>query len=410
MKSYFILIAIASIVVLSNTSFGQIDPTKILKKKVEKKAKKEMEKAIDKGLEGNQQNSQNNESKKNDTLTNDPVDSVQSTKDQSQKKLELWSKYDFVPGDKIIFEDDLESEESGEFPSRWDLISGTAQNASLGEDNVIQFVHKNTLVTPLMKKKDFLPDVFTIEFDVFFEELGTKRTQQYQIRFFEGTGGAERGNRDNRVIDVFWNRVNTGSFGGKTASYREEGKNWQPKWKHIAIAFNKRSLKLYMDHERMLNIPRVKFTPKMFSIGVQYDDRFIKICAIKAIRVNEGGKKLYDRVMADGKFVTHGILFDVNKSTIKAESMGTINEIVKLMNEHSDLRFRIEGHTDSDGDDAYNQKLSEDRAASVKSLLVDSGIDASRFETKGFGESKPVDNNTTPEGKANNRRVEFIKL
>ena len=148
----------------------------------------------------------------------------------------------------------------------------------------------------------------------------------------------------------------------------------------------------------------------MFSIGVQYDDRFIKICAIKAIRVNEGGKKLYDRVMADGKFVTHGILFDVNKSTIKAESMGTINEIVKLMNEHSDLRFRIEGHTDSDGDDAYNQKLSEDRAASVKSLLVDSGIDASRFETKGFGESKPVDNNTTPEGKANNRRVEFIKL
>ena len=195
MKSYFIFIVIASIVVLSNTSFGQIDPTKILKKKVEKKAKTEMEKAIDKGLEGNQQNSQNNESKKNDTLTNDPVDSVQSTKDQSQKKLKLWSKYDFVPGDKIIFEDDLESEESGEFPSRWDLISGTAQNASLGEDNVIQFVHKNTLVTPLMKKKDFLPDVFTIEFDVFFEELGTKRTQQYQIRFFEGTGGAERGNQ-----------------------------------------------------------------------------------------------------------------------------------------------------------------------------------------------------------------------
>ena len=195
MKSYFIFIVIASIVVLSNTSFGQIDPTKILKKKVEKKAKTEMEKAIDKGLEGNQQNSQNNESKKNDTLTNDPVDSVQSTKDQSQKKLKLWSKYDFVPGDKIIFEDDLESEESGEFPSRWDLISGTAQNASLGEDNVIQFVHKNTLVTPLMKKKDFLPDVFTIEFDVFFEELATRRTQEYQIRFFDGRGVTERGNQ-----------------------------------------------------------------------------------------------------------------------------------------------------------------------------------------------------------------------
>ena len=261
-----------------------------------------------------------------------------------------------------------------------------------------------------MEKKDFLPDVFTLEFDVFFEELATRRTQQYQIRFFEGRGATERGNRDNRVIDVFWNRINMGSFGGQTANYREEKKDWQAKWKHIAIAFNKRSLKLYIDHERMLNIPHAKFKPKMFSIGVQYDNRFIKICAIKDIRLNEGGKKLYDRIMADGKFITHGILFDVNKSTIKAESMGTINEIVKLMNEHADLSFRIEGHTDSDGEEAYNQKLSEERAASVKSLLVDSGIDASRLETVGYGESKPIDDNTTPEGKANNRRVEFIKL
>ena len=408
MKGYFILLI--CILAISTTSFGQIDPSKIIKKKVEKKAKKELEKTIDKGLEGNQQNSDNNGTKKEGIPKNNTADSVQSTNDQSQKKLRLWSKYDFVPGDKVIFEDNLKGEESGEFPSRWDLISGSAQNASLGEDNVIQFVHTNTLVTPFMEKKDFLPDVFTLEFDVFFEELATRRTQQYQIRFFEGRGATERGNRDNRVIDVFWNRINMGSFGGQTANYREEKKDWQAKWKHIAIAFNKRSLKLYIDHERMLNIPHAKFKPKMFSIGVQYDNRFIKICAIKDIRLNEGGKKLYDRIMADGKFITHGILFDVNKSTIKAESMGTINEIVKLMNEHADLSFRIEGHTDSDGEEAYNQKLSEERAASVKSLLVDSGIDASRLETVGYGESKPIDDNTTPEGKANNRRVEFIKL
>ena len=408
MKGYFILLI--CILAISTTSFGQIDPSKIIKKKVEKKAKKELEKTIDKGLEGNQQNSDNNGTKKEGIPKNNTADSVQSTNDQSQKKLRLWSKYDFVPGDKVIFEDNLKGEESGEFPSRWDLISGSAQNASWGEDNVIQFVHTNTLVTPFMKKKDFLPDVFTLEFDVFFEELATRRTQQYQIRFFEGRGATERGNRDNRVIDVFWNRINMGSFGGQTANYREEKKDWQAKWKHIAIAFNKRSLKLYIDHERMLNIPHAKFKPKMFSIGVQYDNRFIKISAIKDIRLNEGGKKLYDRIMADGKFITHGILFDVNKSTIKAESMGTINEIVKLMNEHADLSFRIEGHTDSDGEEAYNQKLSEERAASVKSLLVDSGIDASRLETVGYGESKPIDDNTTPEGKANNRRVEFIKL
>ena len=121
-------------------------------------------------------------------------------------------------------------------------------------------------------------------------------------------------------------------------------------------------------------------------------------------------KKLYDRVMSEGKFVTRGILFDVNKSTIKGESMGTINEIVKLMKDHSDLKFRIEGHTDSDGDESYNQKLSEERAAAVKNMLVQSGINASRLDSKGYGEGKPINENSTTEGKANNRRVEFVKL
>ena len=167
MKGYFILLI--CILAISTTSFGQIDPSKIIKKKVEKKAKKELEKTIDKGLEGNQQNSDNNGTKKEGIPKNNTADSVQSTNDQSQKKLRLWSKYDFVPGDKVIFEDNLKGEESGEFPSRWDLISGSAQNASLGEDNVIQFVHTNTLVTPFMEKKDFLPDVFTLEFDVFLK-------------------------------------------------------------------------------------------------------------------------------------------------------------------------------------------------------------------------------------------------
>ncbi len=199
-----------------------------------------------------------------------------------------------------------------------------------------------------------------------------------------------------------------GQFGGKTKSYVDEKKNWQPKWKHIAIAFNERSLKLYMNEERMLNIPNLGFKPKMFSIGGHYDDRNIKMSSIKNIRINEGGKKLYDRIIAEGKFVTRGILFDVNEATIKGESMGTINEIVELMTEHSDLNFRIEGHTDSDGDDAYNQNLSEERAAAVKEMLIQSGIDASRLDSKGFGESMPVNENSTSEGKANNRRVEFI--
>ncbi|MEO1630254.1 MAG: OmpA family protein, partial [Bacteroidota bacterium] len=73
------------------------------------------------------------------------------------------------------------------------------------------------------------------------------------------------------------------------------------------------------------------------------------------------------------------------------------------------LSLLIEGHTDSDGGDASNQTLSEDRAAAVKAYLVDNGIDADRLDTAGYGESEPVADNETPEGKAQNRRVVFSK-
>jgi outer membrane protein OmpA-like peptidoglycan-associated protein len=90
--------------------------------------------------------------------------------------------------------------------------------------------------------------------------------------------------------------------------------------------------------------------------------------------------------------------------------MGVINQIYKMMDEYPELRFSVEGHTDSDGDEASNLVLSEERANSVVNKLVAMGIASDRFETKGFGEGKAIDTNNTPEGKANNRRVEFIKL
>jgi outer membrane protein OmpA-like peptidoglycan-associated protein len=84
--------------------------------------------------------------------------------------------------------------------------------------------------------------------------------------------------------------------------------------------------------------------------------------------------------------------------------------VAKMMIDHPELNFSIEGHTDSDGADDYNLQLSQKRAASVKDALSGLGIDGSRMETKGLGESIPVSDNTSPEGKANNRRVEFIKI
>ena len=422
MKTLTIILSLLCIVLFSASAFAQFDLD--IGKKIEKKVNKEINKAADdaidegidavkKGAEGEPEEKdkgdKDQEDKKDPDLQTGTVQNISD--DKNVTELKIWSKYDFVAGEKVIFEDNLSGEESGEFPSRWDLLSGSAEVASLGEENVIHFAHNNSIILPLMDKQDFLPDVFTLEFDVFFEKDGSFRTDIYKIRFFEGTKNSAKIDGKKIVpIDISWNEVKMGEFGGKTASFTEEKKNWQPKWKHIAVAFNKRSLKLYLDEERILNIPNLGFKPKMFSIGGHFDDRYIKMSSIKNIRVNEGGKKLYDRIIEEGKFITRGILFDINKATISGESMGTINEIVKLMIEHPDLNFRIEGHTDSDGDESFNQKLSEDRAAAVKVMLVKLGIDGSRLESKGWGESKPVSDNSTPEGKANNRRVEFVKI
>ena len=426
MKNSLIIISLFCGLFFSVNTFAQFDID--LEKKIEKKVNKEINKAADDAIDetaetikkggGDEEDPEkvetpgNDENTTTDVNTNVETDVTKATVDnQPVEELKLWSKYDFVAGEKVIFEDDLSGEESGEFPSRWDLLSGSAEVASLGGETVIHLTHNNSIIFPLMDKKDFLPEIFTIEFDVFFEQDGSYRTDIYKIRFFEGTKNSAKIDGKKIVpVDIRWNEVKMGQFGGKTASFKEEKKSWQPKWKHVAVAFNKRSLKLYLDEERILNIPNLGFLPKMFSIGGHFDDRYIKMSSIKNIRVNEGGKKLYDRILAEGKFVTRGILFDVNKATINGESMGTINEIVKLMNEHPDLNFRIEGHTDSDGDESFNQKLSEDRAAAVKSMLVSIGIDASRLESNGWGESKPLSENSTPEGKANNRRVEFIKI
>ena len=426
MKNSAIIISLFCVLFFSVSTFAQFDID--LEKKIEKKVNKEINKAADDAIDetaetikkggGDEEDPEkvetpgNDENTATDVNTNVETDVTQATVDnQPVEELKLWSKYDFVAGDKIIFEDDLSSEESGEFPSRWDLLSGSAEIAALGEDNVIHLTHNNSIVLPLMDKKDFLKDVFTFEFDAYFEKDATTRTDVYKIRFFEGIhNSAYMDGKSISPIDISWNSVKMGQFGGYTTGYEDEKKSWNGKWKHIAISFNERSLKLYMDEERLLNIPNLGFKPKMFSIGAHFDQRFIKMSSIKNIRVNEGGKDLYDRIMSEGKYVTRGILFEINKAEINGESMGVINKMVKLMKKHEDLKFSIEGHTDSDGDNSFNQKLSEDRAASVMNMMIQLGVDPLRLESKGWGESSPVSDNTTPEGKANNRRVEFVKI
>jgi outer membrane protein OmpA-like peptidoglycan-associated protein len=396
MKTSFspiVIIFLFSYTLQINAQFNVLEK---VKKKVNKTIEKNIDEQIDKTVDGTEMEVKEGPSDESNNIENSSEKSInenENSEEENKQNIRVWRKYDFIPGDKIIFSDNIESEQVGEFPSKWNLLYGNAETVLFGETKAIGLVQNRTKVIPYMDKADFLPEVFTIEFDFYYYG---KYNEAYTVHF----------DKYGFEIDIRPYKVSMKNFIGEPGEGAKD-----IGWHHFSISFNKRALKAYYDQTRVLNIPRLEIKPTSFSIsalshGASKNDPAI----IKNIRVAEGGVKLYDRVLSEGKFVTRGILFDINKATIKPESMGVLNDIFALLNEHTDLKFSIEGHTDSDGEDSHNQSLSEERAESVKTALVDMGINKERLTTKGLGESTPIDNNSTQEGKANNRRVEFIKI
>src|SRR5690606_35633071 len=131
---------------------------------------------------------------------------------------------------------------------------------------------------------------------------------------------------------------------------------------------------------------------------------------VSNIRVAGNVPNAGQEIKSEGKFVTNAIYFDVNSSKIKPESWATLNQAAQAIKSISG-NILIIGHTDSDGTVEANLTLSKNRAESVKNALVNEfGIESSRLQTDGKGESQPIESNQTTSGKAQNRRVEFIKI
>lgn len=391
----------------------QIDVKKMLKKKSEDKAEKEVDKKIDQGFNKveaifKKDNTEaGKESKKTDSQTSTETTSESSTianmeTSENNKPTLNWSKYDFVPGDNVIFEDNLVNEENGEFPSRWDLAGGVVEVAEFGGNNVIMFRGGSPTIIPYLENsdKDYLPDVFTTEFDVY---MGG--TSGWITMYLWDRKNQKKPAGSQTSLDVHYNKM---SIYSSQSTYPDKTLE-RNRWIHVSVAYTKNKFKAYLDDTRLINIPRLDADPSGISLHCYHANDNNPIY-VRNFRIAEGGVKYYDRMLQDGKIIANGIRFDVGKATIRPESMGIINEIFELMSDHPEIKFSVEGHTDSDGNNDYNMNLSEQRAKAVAEKLTEMGISKDRLQFKGFGETVPVAENTTAEGKANNRRVEFIKI
>ena len=334
-----------------------------------------------------------------------------------------YAKSDFVPGDEIIFDDDFSNERLGEFPSRWDLLGGYAEVGSLEGRKVISFTDDGYgEVQPLMKdQKHFLPDVFTLEFDLY---LGTGEgdgfaDNEWSLIF----GNPDLPNWNGRVTWVdLWFRPWGGDVtmrwtaqkpnGGDNNAGEKDLSMFNPDsplkenaWNHFAFSFNKRAFKGYVNGLRIINIPSAK-VPSHFwflhSGAYQYG-------CISNVRLAKGAVPLYDRLASDGKIITYAITFETGKADLKPESMVEINRIAKLMQENPGLEFEVQGHCDATGSDKVNDPLSQKRAEAIVAALVEQGIAQARLTAVGKGSHQPIASNSTDEGRAKNRRVEFIK-
>ena len=381
------------------------------KKKAEEKANKTVDDATKGKTEGTSE-----ESKTSDESASGKPD------DNKPTGIKVYSKFDFVPGEKIVVMEDFMQDAIGDFPDKWNTNSSGETVTIEGKPGHWLRINKQGVFMP--EFIDSLPDNFTFEFDLLCDNPGQAWSYYTSILTLAERDHPESWqSADNRFTFTVapYPDGNSSSVierrkaGVSEASTSAQTKKFSDKTKpvHVAVWRQKERVRVYFDEEKTWDLPKAMTKDAKYN-AVVYWLQGAKEGAnyyMSNLRLAVGAPDTRNKLLTEGKWVTHGILFDVNSANIKAESYGTMKEIANVLKENAEVKVKIIGHTDADGEDKSNMDLSKRRAASVKEMLAkEFSIDESRMETDGMGESKPVDKNTTPEGKANNRRVEFVKM
>jgi outer membrane protein OmpA-like peptidoglycan-associated protein len=415
----FIVVAMISLPYIVN---GQVKID--LKKQVitiDKNSKKDNPKNQNQGTQQKKEPQQNQQTQKDQVTKSTDENKTNSgtqTSAQEQQSMQSFSKYDFIPGEKVILFDDFSQDAVGDFPALW------SANAA-GEINTMNIAPGNWFNLNstdgnyfLLKNVDF-PKNFIIEFDIVPKKTGGRIAAGLILysedKYKEMDNSPHPGN-SGIIISVekaAWNTLGYKSGESTQITGSSAVNPIEPdKVNHVIMWVQNRRLRIYHKSAKVLDMPTNIFDgTKLNRFCFRLSRGASCGSYISNFRITDASPDMRSKLLTDGKLVTYGIYFDVNKDVVKPESYGTLKGIADVLKENADVKVKIVGHTDSDGADAANLDLSKRRGASVKDALVkDFAIDASRLESDGMGETQPVAPNDTPVNKALNRRVELIKL
>lgn len=408
--------------VVSVSLEAQINLKDKLKNKSTNKANNKVDQEINKGLDAVEGGVKNvfKKKKEKDSTAVDQLPEAANDKGSgdSKQSFQAFSSYDFVPGDKVLLFEDFSQDAVGDFPALWTTdVAGEVNTLSIAPGNWFN-LNSTEGTYWFMNDIDF-PKNFILEMDI-VPKAGAPRFAADLVLFGENSHSEMDKNGDPGTCGL---HVKIEKNIWETAGYKKglpeklTGSSTNnlvvpEKVNHVILWVQNRRVRIYHSGAKVLDIPT----------NIYEGSKFSRMCFklyrgassgsyISNIKITTAAPDTRNKLLTEGKLVTYGIYFDVNKDVVKPESYGTLKDIAAVLNEVPDVKVKIVGHTDADGTDAANLDLSKRRAAAVKAELAKSfGVNADRLVTDGLGEGQPVAPNDTPVNKALNRRVELIRL
>lgn len=310
-----------------------------------------------------------------------------------------WTRYDFIPGQQVLFYDDFSGDKPGETPQVWKVSEGgKVEVKKVGERFWLHALEEATVSPTQMK----LSPQFTLEME--FNVLTEGYSGRYRLDFI-GNDKEDWASITLEPFSIFFSMST-----GLTSEKPVELKNGVHQ---LAVQADGAGFKCYVDKWLVLNIPKAgSFAATQIELFMPGpgDESNDDHCMITNLCVSQGPTTLQNQLSASGKIVAYGVYFSPGKPDIRPASTPTLRQFAELLQADASLSFSIECHDNELPDAGDNVKLSEARAEALKDFLVENyRIPSSRLSIKGWGETRPLTEAGTVDGIKMNRRVEFIR-